>query len=51
MINILGKTIYTKSNLNSKTQINLSNIENGTYIIILKDGDKIVGNKQILITK
>lgn len=51
MINILGKTIYTKSSLNSKTQINLSNIENGTYIIILKEGDKIVGNKQILITK
>lgn len=51
MINILGKTIYTKSSLNAKTQINLSNIENGAYIIILKEGDKIVGKKQILITK
>jgi len=51
MVNMLGKTIYTKSNLNTKTQISLPNIENGTYIIILKDGDKIVGKKQILITK
>ncbi|MFA6199800.1 MAG: M6 family metalloprotease domain-containing protein [Bacteroidales bacterium] len=51
MVNILGKTIYTKSSLNAKTQINLSNIENGTYIIILKDGDKIVGRKQIIINK
>ncbi len=51
MVNMLGKTIYTKTSLNAKTQINLSNIENGTYIIILKDGDKIVGKKQIIINK
>lgn len=51
IVNILGKTIYTKQNINSKTQINLSSVENGTYIIILKDGDKVVGKKQIIITK
>lgn len=51
IINLLGKTIYVKEGLTEKSEINISAIENGTYILILKDGDKIVGKRQIIITK
>ncbi|MBP1645411.1 MAG: family metalloprotease domain protein [Bacteroidetes bacterium] len=51
IINLLGKTVYVKENVNSKTQINVSSLENGTYILILKDEDEIIGKKQLVITK
>ena len=51
IVNILGKTVYVKNNINSKTKINVSNIENGTYILVLRDGETIVGRKQIQILK
>ena len=51
IVNLLGKTVYNKENVNSQTQINVSTLENGTYILILKDGDKIIGRKQLVITK
>lgn len=51
IVNLLGKTVFIKENLNSKTQINIATLENGTYILLLKEGDKIIGKKQIVITK
>ena len=51
VINILGKVVFEKQNLSSKTPIKIESAENGTYIIVLKEGDKIVGAKQIIIKK
>lgn len=51
VINILGKVVFEKQNLSTKTPINIETAENGTYIIVLKEGDKIVGAKQIIIKK
>lgn len=51
IIDVLGKPVFVKQNLNTKTQINISSIESGTYFVILKDKDKILGKKQIIITR
>lgn len=51
IVDLLGKTVYIKNNLKERVEINVSNIEDGTYILILKEGDKIVGRKQLVITK
>ena len=51
VVNLLGKTVYVKSDINSKTKINVSSLENGAYILVLRDGSKIVGRKLIQIIK
>ncbi|MBP6430039.1 MAG: T9SS type A sorting domain-containing protein, partial [Bacteroidales bacterium] len=51
IVNLLGKTVYVKSDINSKTKINVSSLENGAYILVLRDGSKIVGRKLIQIIK
>lgn len=51
LVNLLGKTVYAKSDINSKTNINVSSLENGAYIMVIRDGKRIVGRKQIQIIK
>ena len=49
--NISGQILYNKKNIENKVNINLPNIQNGNYIIMIKDNEKVVGSKQIIITK
>ncbi|MFA7082149.1 MAG: M6 family metalloprotease domain-containing protein [Bacteroidales bacterium] len=51
IVNLLGKTVSIKADINSTTKINVSNLENGAYILVLRDGSKIVGRKLIQIIK
>lgn len=49
--NINGQVIYSKQDLNKENSINIPNLDNGNYIILIKDKDRVVGSKQIIITK
>ncbi|MCK9162860.1 MAG: M6 family metalloprotease domain-containing protein [Bacteroidales bacterium] len=49
IVNLLGKMVYFKSDINSKTKINVSTLESGAYILVLRDGKRIVGRKQIQV--
>lgn len=51
IVNLLGKTVYLKSNLNSQINVNISTLESGVYFILLVDGERIIGRKQIQIIK
>lgn len=46
--NMLGKKVYTGSNIKSQTQFNLSNLSKGVYILKVHNGTKVY-NKKIII--
>ncbi|MDR0971335.1 MAG: M6 family metalloprotease domain-containing protein [Bacteroidales bacterium] len=51
LMDILGKNILYKTFAQGKTQLDLSFLENGNYILLIKDEGKVVGKQRIVIVK
>ena len=51
VLSISGQIIYTKKNLDKTNKIELPITKAGNYILTIKDGEKVVGSRQIIISE
>jgi hypothetical protein len=49
VLDVLGKEVYSQTLNNTQTQIDLSNLNKGLYMIILEDQDKKAHSGKIII--